>query len=414
MHINIRHQKYQTRDWLRYVIALLVLIFPMVAATVKDGSGVVFALLFLLGIIYGWPAWKSLCKQEKLMLYGFVAFFIVASISLLNTENMAAGIRKLERYLYFPLSIPIYLLLRRYGEYVGRALIIGCVLAGFIYAADAWYDTAVLGKELASGAYHKIIFGDFSVLLAVLIFLMAIELNKNRLLKILMLCSAIAALYAGVLSMTRGAWILLPVAMVVAAWFYRQKITRRQILMASAGVLLAIIALAALKPERIVGGVESGFSDINRTLQDPSQPSSWGERILMWKDALLIWQNNPWLGTGIGDYEGHRAQLKEQGLTEYPKPYEHAHSIYFDALATTGMLGVAALLIGVFILPASLLSGLKDAEKLWLIAASMVLVAFAVFGLTEGWLSRSAMVKGGLLFLLMCFSAAQINYQSRP
>lgn len=404
--------------WGRRLVFLLIAAFPVLAATVKDGVGIVHALLLLLGLIYGWPAWRCLQPAEKRLFIGFAVFCGVAILSLLHTELLRNGISKLERYLYFPLMLPVYLLLRHLGVAAGRALLGGVVLAGFVYAFQAWYQTSVQGASVAAGAYNKIIFGDLAVWLLAMLLVALLTVAERPIHYIIGGMAMLAAAYAGLLSMARGAWLLLPVLLVMLLFIYRRNISRRG--WRKIGILLVLLlaVLSIWQPERVVRGIENGITDIQRTLKDPMVRSSWGERLLMWRDAITIWRQEPLLGTGIGDFKLHRQQLKEQGLTQYPEAYAHAHNVYLHALAVTGLLGFLALVGLVFFYPLGLFYRYwSSASTPWLrfyaLAGMVTVISFMVFGLSEGWLTRNAMVKSYLLGLVVLLAGCVVEQRGR-
>ncbi len=402
--------------WGRCLVLLLIAAFPVLAATVKDGVGVVHALLLLLGLVYGWPAWRCLQPAEKRLFIGLALFCGVAILSLLHTELLRNGLSKLERYLYFPLMLPVYLLLRRLDLTAGHALLGGVVLASFVYAAQAWYQTAVQGMPVAVGAYHKIIFGDLATWLLAILLVALLTVAERPIHYILGGIAMLAAAYASLLSMTRGAWLLLPVLLVMLLFIYRRNISRRGWRQIGMSLVLLVVVLSIWQPERVVRGIENGIADIQRTLDDPTARSSWGERLLMWRDAITIWRQEPFLGTGIGDFKLHRQQLKEQGLTQYPEAYAHAHNVYLHALAVTGLLGFLALVGLVFFYPFWLFYRYwSSAGTPWLrfyaLAGMVTVIAFMVFGLTEGWLTRNAMVKSYLLGLVVLLAGCVAGQQ---
>ena len=89
-------------------IHIAVFLFPILIATIHHGGGTLYVLLLLFGLFLGWPAWRSLELWEKKVLIGFSIFFVAVCLSLANTQDFASGVKKLERYIHFPLLIPMY------------------------------------------------------------------------------------------------------------------------------------------------------------------------------------------------------------------------------------------------------------------------------------------------------------------
>ncbi|MDQ2070113.1 O-antigen ligase family protein [Natronospira bacteriovora] len=73
---------------------------------------------------------------------------------------------------------------------------------------------------------------------------------------------------------------------------------------------------------------------------------SMGRRMEMWRLAWQAFLERPLLGHGTGTFGNYLIAQAEAGLGDHRiTPYSHAHSEYFEALATRGILGFLALLL---------------------------------------------------------------------
>jgi O-antigen ligase len=63
------------------------------------------------------------------------------------------------------------------------------------------------------------------------------------------------------------------------------------------------------------------------------------ERIAHWVAALRMWEMQPWLGVGPGNYAVVYASV---ALPRWDDPLGHAHNIYLNVLAETGIVGLLA------------------------------------------------------------------------
>jgi len=397
-------------DYKDFVVHILIFLFPIVVATVKNGGGIIAVILIVLGVIWGWPAWKNLHKWEKHLLFGFILLSMIAGFSLINTENIHEGLSKLERFLYFPLCIPIYLLLRVLKIETGKTLLLGAVVAGFVLLGQALYEINVLTADYAEGAYHKIIFGDIAMILALIIVAAMLTLEKQMWYYFIGIAAVCCAVYASVLSQTRGSWLLLPVALFGLFWLFRHRISRRGWLLAISVSIVIFVVLAGGLNNPVQRHIIVGIDELKAHLEDPSHISSWGERVNMWSDSIRIWKTSPILGTGLGDFGRDSAQLIADNISHLSKPYRHAHSVYFDALATLGLFGLVVLVVCIFCAPLYIFYSFWNScnttsLRFYSLSGLIVVVGFAVFGLTEGWLSRSAMVKTYLICLLVFLSS---------
>jgi O-antigen ligase len=101
------------------------------------------------------------------------------------------------------------------------------------------------------------------------------------------------------------------------------------------------------------------YENIDAYLTHPSDAAgrtSLGQRFEMWRAALDAFQEAPLLGIGPGLFDEHLARLAKNGKVnisvamhwkkgdEY-QPYSHAHSEFFNTLATRGMVGIVTVLV---------------------------------------------------------------------
>jgi hypothetical protein len=66
------------------------------------------------------------------------------------------------------------------------------------------------------------------------------------------------------------------------------------------------------------------------------------ERVAHWIAALRMWERSPWLGIGLGNYALIYPAVR---LPAWEEPLGHAHNIYLNVLAETGMVGLATYLL---------------------------------------------------------------------
>ena len=63
--INGMLNNFYSLSWLDKSIALCVLLFPIVDASFKHLGSIIYIILFLLALRYGWAARKDLIQSEK-------------------------------------------------------------------------------------------------------------------------------------------------------------------------------------------------------------------------------------------------------------------------------------------------------------------------------------------------------------
>jgi len=400
-------------EWLRRTVLLLVFLFPLLAVSVKNGGSVVYALLFILSLgslSNTRQIWAQLDPWEQRFLLGLVLFFIWLLITLINTDDFSSAGRKLERFVRLLMLIPIYVMLRRFGLNLVNTFILGAVAGCFLLLGQSLVFHLVMGHPVVNGVYHKIVLGDTAVLLAALVTAALLLQPHEKWQYLLGVLAAVAGLYVSVLSQTRGAWLLLPVLIVLWIWLYRSKITAKTLVTVLGLVLVAVTALAIWTQASVSRGIEAGINDLKVYQKDPSVETSLGARLNMWRDSLTLFKQNPILGAGLGDFKRDRLELMDQGKAIPAYGYGHAHSIYFHALATSGLIGLLILLLSIIGLPFWVFyRGWRQAQdgdaRLAAFGGLTVVVAFAVFGLSEGWLARNPFMNIYAVTLLVFMSS---------
>jgi len=146
-------------------------------------------------------------------------------------------------------------------------------------------------------------------------------------------------------SFSRGAWL----GAAAAALAMLMALPRRW----SLGIGLVVLALvvgfglirAGLVPASIAARLANAadFTTITdvRGLNINNSNFAIVERLAHWQAAEAMAQAHPWLGVGIGNYA---AAYPNFSLLNWPNALGHAHMIYLNVLAETGVMGLAAYL----------------------------------------------------------------------
>ncbi|PLX75716.1 MAG: hypothetical protein C0614_10740 [Desulfuromonas sp.] len=400
--------------WLRQLVRSLIFIFPATVATLGWGSHV-FALLLLPALYYG-RGWSNLSIWERRLMVGFVTVFAVMALSLVNAEELREGVQALERYLRFALIVPIYLMFRRFGFSPGREFAAGALLACLAMGIQAFYQVEIQGLNIAFGAYHKIVFGDLAVWWGTVAATLAVTIARTPLARMGLGLTILAAIYASILSQTRGAWLFMPLVPAILFWAQWGRIKVRRAWVATGLVVLLLATLAAgSQSERVRDALSRGVSDLEQFARDPAEFSSLGTRLNLWRNSLLLLGETPLLGSGVGDFQADMQRMVDDGRSwaEGPAQYSHAHSIYFDTLAKGGLLGFTVSIATLLLLPLivfrkALLRAREPWERFHAIGGIMMVAAFATFGLSEGLWSRNPFVNTYVISLVM-FLAGAVN-----
>lgn len=398
------------RYWQAWGIWLAIFLFPVFAAGAKGGASYPFAVLVLVGLVYGWRSWPDLVTWERRLFTGFAVLFVAVFVSFLLGDDMREGGRRIEKYATFLFVLPAYLAVRRYVKEPGRPFLAGLLLAPFgaLFFGLDWDFTRVVSvlllRERLGGFYDTIILGNIAGLMTLLL-LAAVLLFARRWGTML---AGGALVLLGLLvvaaAASRNGLLFIPIGMVVVFGLLHRQVNRRHGVLL-AGAVAVLLLLLALSPNNVV--VTRVAAAVGH-LMSPQAAGDFnvGSRFEMWRDSMTMWREAPLFGVGLGDFERETERLVAEGRSGSAVVFGHAHSIYFDALATTGLVGLAAMLWFAFWQP------LRVGWVAWRVAVTpwrifyavgiiLTVVGFLVFGLTEAWFSRNPMVRTYLMCLLI-------------
>lgn len=398
----------QKMNWPGRLLQGLVVSFPFIAVTIPSGGSIIYTLLALTGLVYGWGTVRESDSNERRWWLALLLLFVLVAVSVTYSADLQNGVERLERFLRLASLALVFTVMVRWRVVSDRLFIFGMMAATLSLFAQALYEIYWLDHGFAQGLYHKIIFGDIAMLLAVLLFAAVVTKMVHGRMRLVAALCILMALYVSVMSATRGAWMVLPFVGVTFVWLYRKRVDRRVWWVTASGIATVLVVIALVRPAPVVEPIARGVEELRLFTSDPSQNTSWGARLNMWRNATLIWWQHPFFGTGIGDFNHDSRELVAQGrsLSEEVVMYGHAHSIYFDTLATLGVVGLLLMIVALFLLP------LRHFYRAWQQANSelahfaalgglLTVVSFAVFGISEGWLSRNPFINDYVVYLAL-------------
>ena len=159
------------------------------------------------------------------------------------------------------------------------------------------------------------------------------------------LMGTIVLTFGGILfSGTRGVWIALVASTAITLFIIDRRKALKYVFFMTVVVLIAVLSSFTLR-ERVISIATSFFwSDV--------RINTTSTRLELWKGALIIFKEHPFLGVGSGDFEPEITKLISEGrLAEGIPVTIHAHNIYLQALASRGIVGfvvVAGLFTALF------------------------------------------------------------------
>ena len=267
-------------------------------------------------------------KEVVLYIIGGGTFFICLT-SWLGSDYFNNQFKVIEpdaRFLLFPLTV---IAIRYSGltlQHLAMALFFGSI--AYIYITYTTPHGRVSGDE------NAVTFGNGAMLLAVVSSCLAL-MERNKFFTAVLIISAVGYFYASYSSGTRGSFVAIPPLFILFFYFTTKKI---RILL----TILLITGVIALGQTPMGSRIKTaGNNFINFLTKDEIQNST-GIRLHMWQAAYCLNQENPWLGKGPHQYK--KAIQDENTACKVKLVSVQAHSFYFNALATIGFIGLAAML----------------------------------------------------------------------
>ena len=378
------------------ILLLFALFLPLSKSAVTVLVGIAALYLFSLAIAKG--AYRAELKHflDQPLLVPVLLPVGVAIAGLSLTEHLSDGLGIVNKLATLPLAYLVIAVLvdaadsgpsgSRTAETALLVFIAGVLLLDSIAALT--YFGIIGQRKFTLPVYpmnvHHIWFSNLNAvgLYAALSFLFFGMVKSNRALRIFLAVFLVFAVFSILFSLSRTAWFGLFAAGIVMSYLLAR--TKRWFLLALA-TMIAGCLLAYQFSAIVQSRVNSIFSDIALYTRGETF-SNVGDRFVMWKAAFSMFLSNPLMGVGTGDYMATMREYVAAGtVPERILGFNQPHNMYLFALATNGLLGLAALLflfsrVLVLSLP---LREAQPGQKQFRFLAVAVAVHYLVAGLTD-------------------------------
>ena len=378
------------------ILLLFALLLPLSKSAVTVLVGIAALYLFSLAIAKG--AYRAELKHflDQPLLVPVLLPVGVAIAGLFLTEHLSDGLGIVNKLATLPLAYLVIAVLvdaadsgpsgSRTAENALLVFIAGVLLLDGIAALT--YLGIIGQRKFTLPVYpmnvHHIWFSNLNAvgLYAALSFLFFGMVKSNRALRIFLAVFLVFAVFSILFSLSRTAWFGLFAAGIVLSYLLAR--TKRWFLLALA-TMIAGCLLAYQFSAIVQSRVNSIFSDIALYTRGETF-SNVGDRFVMWKAAFSMFLSNPLMGVGTGDYMATMREYVAAGtVPERILGFNQPHNMYLFALATNGLLGLAALLF-LFSRVLALSLPLREAQpgqKRFRFLAVAVAVHYLVAGLTD-------------------------------
>jgi O-antigen ligase len=396
------------------IIGLCVFMVVASGAAMQNVASTALAVMFILSLFYvrDWVvAWQSLEMAEKMVFIGFALYTLTALLSWMNASDTDEFVKQFGRYLRFTLIIPVYLVMRLKNIDVSRYLLAGVVLSGFVYLGFALNNLYLKPGQPAAGHYHHITFGDGAMLSVGVMSVMLLMPIKQPVYRFIIGLSLLCALYAAFMSQARGAWIVLPVYLLV---FFGYNMASRQSALLKLLITAAVMAaLVVLTPAGniIEKRYTEAVTEVNQFFSGENIDTSIGHRLAMWSIAYDVWKEHPVIGSGLGDFDEDMVRYQRRG--EYPEAvvYGSTHNIFVQAMVGTGVAGFLAMGFGLVIAPLLLFYRNRACHKPYATMGMLMIASYIIFGLSESWILRAPVIS---IYITYVIALSSILMNKKP
>lgn len=320
---------------IKLTTASLVFLAAGIFTSVSILSG--FQILFGISLIY--LTFISISSKKVDLprsAWWLMAFTLIGFLSLLiNFEYLKDPSKSFGRLKYFIFAIGGIFVFRfwlketseKSKRFIFNVFLISVVVAGIV---AIWQVTN--GRPRAKALTETMRYGYGSAI-ALLGILSAILHRKK--LAWLDLRFAVPALLLGFVGMyltyTRGALLGFLCGVPFAMYYFRPKF------------MYYSAAIAILIVSTLVGFNQFGSGQYNSRFLKSKTDSSDGIRRSIWQAAIIATKERPVLGWGLSNFYSQLKRIKEENKLPYPEYNDaHAHNLYLDILAGTGILGLIA------------------------------------------------------------------------
>lgn len=328
----------------------LLFFAPAVNLVWRGGTGYCFfaILAFALGAAVAnrrMPGYFAGLRTYRWFTIGMLAFVVAIAVQQLLFGYWLP--RQFDALSRFVLALPVFLLLRQLPSRHLRMIGWGCAAGALAVGIWAFLDQPAGGwtdaNRLNNSYTNAIPFGDTALLLGFLsVFTLGWDKPGDWRVLGLRLLALVAGGYASYLSGTRGAWLAVPVFVVLLGSQYQWFADKKRLLVATLAIVISVGAL--LSTER----VQKRLSDVTKDfsmMQQGEDYTSVGLRLQLWNASRQIFSHHPVYGVGKGHLENELRVMAQRGEVKAEIVNERAHSDFFSTLAEMGTIGVACLLL---------------------------------------------------------------------
>lgn len=336
--------------YLQWTVVAICAVFPIAVFVVPRAANTSFYLLLvisLLGIALRYaPMGKGFGKALReywpinLAMAGLACAVFANQLALGNfawkTYDMPLRLACFALLFWIMMAMP-----GKGMKHIEWGLIIGAVMSA---AALDIYTAGGTDRPLRLFGIPTIPFGNIALLMGVLA-LLSIGWNgpSEKVAIALKLIAGGSAMYGSYLSQTRGAWLALPVFMMIAFALARNLRLRHRLVF----FVAALVLLSSSYPlsRAIQNRIDQAVTDVSHYLDATDRDTSLGIRLQLWRSSWLLFKESPVFGIGPEQFPRALQQLAARHeISAAAAAHPHSHNELLFHMTILGIPGLLAIL----------------------------------------------------------------------
>lgn len=232
-----------------------------------------------------------------------------------------------------------------------------------------------------------IAFSELALLLAIFaVFSIVWSDRRSTLATVVLGFTGLVGLYNIYISQTRGAWIAIPIFIVLICIVFSKN---ARSLKTVAWSLILIIALGGAfgTTDLVRKRVDQAVSDIHQYTDNNNSNTSVGIRFQLWKASWILFAENPVFGVGRDKFEGSLKTMAESGvITAEASTYPHSHNEVLFNMTTFGLFGLLGILATYFVPLYYFARDMRHVDREIAATAAMgvsLCIGYFIFGLVD-------------------------------
>jgi O-antigen ligase len=374
------------------LVMLILLTYPALLLTVRNGSGVLLGVLLIISIVQLFLIRKTLSIphwDKYSIAFSLAMASPVVAIFLSQAYHGQFNAPPYDWASRFLLAIPVFLALRQTDIRAITVLQYGLPLGSLVAFAMLTvhpYEWS-LGRTTTSIFFNLIHFSDTALMLGFLsLFSINWERKDHPLVLALKLCGFMAGMYMSIQSGERGGWLTMPVLLLIwAAANNNEKLWIK--LCIAMMVILGAAWLSYSTLDFVQWRIDTIFSDI-AAYTHGNKDTSIGVRFQLYLAAIHLFIEHPIFGIGPGEFShAMPALMANNMLTPLGAQMgtSEVHNEILHKCAETGLFGLLSIL-SVYLVPTFIFwRSTKSSDTSIRIASFMgicLVTGFFIFGLT--------------------------------